>query len=235
MIFKTIFIAAAAMCLSALTAQAHVSLARPCGRYSPAAGCPAPPPGQSLDYDINEPIGTHDQIKFPICKHATPYAKRTVYKAGETINTAYSVGASHGGGHCQWALSYDDGKTWVVLKTMIRDCLKNVSGGQAYSVPVTIPASAPSGKATFQWIWNNAVGNREMYSSCADIEIKGKNGGSISGVAPLFANYGPNSALIPEFGSGNSPDGSEAFSKRKSVTITVRPNGGAGVGSGPGS
>ncbi|KAG9326122.1 hypothetical protein KVV02_005627, partial [Mortierella alpina] len=221
MIFKTSFIAAAAMCLSALTAQAHVGLSRPCGRYSPAAGCPAPPPGQSIDYDINAPIGTHDRINAPICKKTTPYTKRTTYKAGQTIKTEYSVGAAHGGGHCQWALSYDNGKTWVVIKTMLRDCLKGVNGGQPYSVPVTIPAGAPSGKATFQWIWNNAVGNREMYSNCADIIIKGKTGGSISGVVPLFANYGPKSVLIPEFGGAGNPDGSEHFAKRKRITITA--------------
>ncbi|CAO3564650.1 unnamed protein product [Mortierella alpina] len=104
---------------------------------------------------------------------------------------------------------------------MLRDCLKGVNGGQPYSVPVTIPAGAPSGKATFQWIWNNAIGNREMYSNCADIIIKGKAGGSISGVAPLFANYGPSSVLIPEFGGAGNPDGSEHFAKRKRVTITV--------------
>ena len=98
------------------------------------------------------------------------------------------MGASHGGGHCQWALSYDDGKTWVVIKTLIRECLRDA--GADYSVPVQIPANAPSGKATFMWLWNNAVGNRELYSNCADIEIKGTSGGSISGVAPLIANYG---------------------------------------------
>ncbi|KAF9191211.1 hypothetical protein BGZ51_007662, partial [Haplosporangium sp. Z 767] len=143
---------------------------------------------------------------------------RTVYNAGQTINTEYSVGAAHGGGHCQWALSYDDGKTWVVLKTMIRDCLKNA--GQTYSVPVQIPANAPSGKATFMWLWNNAVGNRELYSNCADIEIQGTNGGSLSGVAPLIANYGPNSVYIPEFGNTGN-DGAAEFDKRKPVTVTA--------------
>ncbi|KAG0010487.1 hypothetical protein BGZ82_003433 [Podila clonocystis] len=213
----------AVLCMS--TVQAHVSLQSPCARYRSTAGCPAPPPGQSVDYDINSPIGTKDNIGAPICKHKVPYAKRTVYNAGQTIQTSYAVGAAHGGGHCQWALSYDDGKTWVVIKTLIRDCLKGVTGGQAYTVPVQIPANAPSGKATFQWIWNNAVGNRELYSNCADIEIKGKNGGSIKGVAPLYANYGPGSVVIPEFGGANSPDGREAFDKRKPITITVKASG----------
>ncbi|KAF8941353.1 hypothetical protein EDD21DRAFT_322793 [Dissophora ornata] len=225
MIFKNTIITAAMVCLSAMTAQAHVGLSTPCGRYQPAAGCPAPPPGQSIDYNINSPIGTHDSKTLPICKNLVPYTQRTVYKAGETINTAYSVGASHGGGHCQWALSYDGGKTWVVLKTLIRDCLKGVVTGQAYSVPVQIPANAPSGNATFQWIWNNAIGNRELYSNCADITIKGTNGGTVTGVAPLYANYGPSSLLIPEFPNPTDPDMHEAFAKRPAVTITVSGNG----------
>ncbi|KAF9358298.1 hypothetical protein BGX34_008980 [Mortierella sp. NVP85] len=227
MMFKTTFVAAALACLSALTAEAHVGLRRPCGRYTSASGCPAPPPGQSIDYDINSPIGVYGSIGAPLCKHTVPYTQRTVYNAGETINTQYSVGASHGGGHCQWALSYDDGKTWVVIKTLIRECLRDA--GADYSVPVQIPANAPSGKATFMWLWNNAIGNRELYSNCADIEIKGTNGGSISGVAPLIANYGPNSAYIPEFG-GNQPDSRALFDKRKPITITV---GGGSGGSNP--
>ncbi|KAF9354212.1 hypothetical protein BGX26_007964 [Mortierella sp. AD094] len=222
MMLKSSIIAATMVCLSAMTAQAHVGLKTPCGRYQPAAGCPAPPPGQSIDYNINAPIGTHDAIASPICKNTVPYTTRTTYKAGATINTEYSVGASHGGGHCQWALSYDNGKTWVVLKTLIRDCLKGVTSGQAYSVPVQIPKNAPSGKATFQWIWNNAIGNRELYSNCADIEIiGGTDGGSISGVAPLYANYGPGSILIPEFPNPTDPDNHEAFNTRKPITISV--------------
>ncbi|KAG0354219.1 hypothetical protein BGZ54_001745 [Gamsiella multidivaricata] len=208
-----------------MTAQAHVGLSTPCGRYQPAAGCPAPPPGQSIDYNINSPIGTHDSIDQPICKHTVPYTKRTVYKAGDTIHTAYSVGASHGGGHCQWALSYDNGKTWVVLKTLIRDCLKGVTSGQAYSVPVTIPKNAPSGKVTFMWLWNNAIGNRELYSNCADLEIKGADGGSISGLKPLIANYGAGSLLIPEFPNPTDNDEHAAFGKREAITVHVKGSG----------
>ncbi|KAF9411757.1 hypothetical protein BGZ94_001247 [Podila epigama] len=221
MIMKTSFLATI-VAVMAMGAQAHVGLRTPCARGQPASGCPAPPPGASFDYDINTPIGTHDRIGLPICKNTVPYTTRKVYKAGETINTEYSVGASHGGGHCQWALSYDEGKTWVVIKTLIRDCLRGVTNSDKYSVPVQIPAGAPSGKAIFQWIWNNAVGNRELYSNCADIEIDGVNGGSISGVEPLYANYGPNSPYIGEF-AGNGADGREVFDKRK--PITVRANG----------
>ncbi|KAF9382591.1 hypothetical protein CPB97_007052 [Podila verticillata] len=227
MIMKTSFVAAVVAVMSAMGTQAHVGLKTPCPRGQPAAGCPAPPPGSSFDYDINSPIGTHDSIGKPICKNTVPYTTRKVYRAGETISTDYTVGASHGGGHCQWALSYDEGKTWVVIKTMIRECLRGVSGSDKYTIPVQIPANAPSGKATFQWIWNNAIGNRELYSNCADIEIQGVNGGSISGVEPLYANYGPSSVYIPEFPQANMPDNHEAFSKRKAITVRA-------PGSGPG-
>ncbi|KAF9360424.1 hypothetical protein BGX26_009411 [Mortierella sp. AD094] len=225
MLFKRSF-TSLALCLISLAAiatvsQAHVGLLRPCARGSPRAGCPAPSNGQNVDYDLNSPIGTHDSKNSPICKQSVASATRTTVTAGQSITTTYSVGAPHGGGHCQWALSYDGGKNWVVLKTLIRDCLRNVSGGQDYSVSVPIPKNAPSGKATFMWLWNNAVGNRELYSNCADIVIKGgPNGGTLKGVAPLIANYGSESLAIGEFGNGQ-PDGSAAFAKRKSITITV--------------
>ncbi|KAF9434940.1 hypothetical protein BGZ76_007159 [Entomortierella beljakovae] len=223
MIMKLTTVVAALISMTAMTAQAHVGLSYPCGRYQPAAGCPKPPAGQSIDYDINTPVGTHDSKNFPLCKHTVPYTDRTVFNAGQTINTAYSVGASHGGGHCQYALSYDDGKTWVVIKTVIRECLQGVTNGQQYHVPVKIPSDAPSGKATFMWLWNNAIGNRELYSNCADIEIKGKEGGQITGVEPLIANYGSDSFYIGEFPGANDQDGNAEFAKRKA--ITVRANG----------
>ncbi|KAG0213593.1 hypothetical protein BGX28_004010 [Mortierella sp. GBA30] len=225
MMFKSSLLAVAAACFTILTvspsAEAHVGLSNPCPRYGAFKGCPAPPKGQQIDYNINSPVGTFDTINQPLCKHLVPETKRVTYKAGQTIKTQYSVGAAHGGGHCQWALSYDNGKTWVVIKTLIRDCLRNVKNGAPYSVNVQIPKNAPSGKAIFQWIWNNAIGNRELYSNCADIEIKGTNGGQLKGVAPLIANYGKKSFYIPEFPNPKDKDGSDAFAKRKPVTIVV--------------
>jgi hypothetical protein len=109
----------------------------------------------ALTWVATSPILTSNPPSFvhsiSIQQHTVPYTKRSTFKAGQTIQTKYSVGAPHGGGHCQWALSYDNGKTWVVIKTMIRECLRGAQAG--YSVPVQIPANAPSGKATFMWLW----------------------------------------------------------------------------------
>ncbi|KAG0051653.1 hypothetical protein BGZ83_003483 [Gryganskiella cystojenkinii] len=216
---KTAFMAVALACISALTADAHVSLKSPCPRNGPFAGCSVAPGGP--DYDITTPIGTHDSQNLPICKHTGVQKKRTVVKAGSSIKTTYNVGAAHGGGHCQWALSYDNGKTWVVIKTLIRDCLRGVPNSGSYAVSVPIPKNAPSGKVVFQWLWNNAIGNRELYSNCVDMEIKGTNGGSIKGVAPLIANYGKQSPLIKEFGDAKADDRSDLFAKRKAITVKV--------------
>ncbi|KAF9916936.1 hypothetical protein BX616_002376 [Lobosporangium transversale] len=218
MIFsKTAIIAAAVACLTVFS-EAHVSLRSPCPRGAPFAGCPK---ASTIDYDITTPIGTNDHIGRPLCKNTDVQSKRAFYKAGQTIKTEYQIGAAHGGGHCQWALSYDEGKTWVVIQTLVRDCLRNVPNGGKYSVNVKIPKDAPSGKAIFMWLWNNAIGNRELYSNCVDIEINGKNGGKLKGVRPLIANYGPGTSVIGEFPRQNDADGHELFAKRKSITITV--------------
>ncbi|KAF9996150.1 hypothetical protein BGZ65_008242 [Modicella reniformis] len=207
----------------ASVSQAHASLLRPCVRGSPKVDiCPSSGPA---DYDLNSPIGTHDSKNLPLCKHTEEQGQRTIVRAGGKIETSYSVGAAHGGGHCQWALSYDKGKTWVVVKTLLRDCLKGVSNGGAYSVTVPIPKTAPNGKATFMWLWNNAIGNREIYSNCADIEIRGgSNGGKLAGMPLLIANYGSDSLYIGEFPTADQDDKSEAFNKRKAITITIPKN-----------
>ncbi|KAF9937894.1 hypothetical protein BGZ65_000842 [Modicella reniformis] len=216
---KTTFIAAALACISALTVEAHVSLKTPCPRHAP--WCGAAPVGQSVDYDITSPIGVHDRIGAPLCKNRGVQTTRTVLKAGKNLKTEYQIGAAHGGGHCQWALSYDEGKTWVVFQTLIRDCLKGVPNGGKYSVNVKIPKDAPSGKAIFMWLWNNAIGNRELYSNCVDVVVRGKEGGKLKGLTPLIANYGPKSVHIGEFPNAGDNDGSAAFKKRKAITVTA--------------
>ncbi|KAF9118918.1 hypothetical protein BGW39_000749, partial [Mortierella sp. 14UC] len=214
------------------TVHAHTGLSTPCGRYQSAAGCPPPPPGQAIDYDINSPIGSNLKINQTLCKSSIPYPfeSRTVYKAGDTIQTAYSLGSTHGGGHCQWALSYDGEKTWVVIQTEIRTCLQTTPDMQgSYRIPVKLPADAPSGNVTFMWLWINAIGDRELYSNCADIRIEGRNGGSVQGVAPLIANYGPSNPHFPEFPTAEFPDGHELFATRQQVTIMVKGSEGGAV------
>ncbi|KAG0322981.1 hypothetical protein BGZ97_001893 [Linnemannia gamsii] len=217
----------AAIQLVALVAHAHVDLTTPCSRYQATPGCPPPPAGQVIDYNTNAPISSGGINHEPLCKHSVPYAQRTVYKAGESIPTGYGIGSAHGGGHCQWALSYDHEKTWVVIQTEIRTCLQGAVTGQTnVRVPVVIPKDAPSGNATFMWLWVNAIGVRELYSNCADIRIEGQDGGTVTGVEPLLANYNTTYGIIPEFPTAADPDSHELFNTRKPISITVGSSGG---------
>ncbi|KAF9969227.1 hypothetical protein BGZ73_008519 [Actinomortierella ambigua] len=229
MLFKSTIIAAFAA-FAAITAEAHVNVREPCPRYGTYAGCPAPPAGQSVDYDLNAPIGVFGSANQPLCKHTKAVTKNIpTYKAGQTINVKFDINAAHGGGHCQFALSYDGGKKWVVIKEVIRDCLRGQINGSTYSIPVKIPKKAPTGRVIFQWLWNNAIGNRELYSNCVDMQIKGVNGGKFAGKEPVIINYGPKSYHVGEFPRPNDYDGSELFKskKRKGVTFHVPASGAA--------
>ena len=65
--------------------------------------------------------------------------------------------ATHGGGSCQFSLSYDGGNTWAVIHSIIGGCPLN----SAYTF--SVPTNIPSGNALFAWTWFNKLGNR--YSS----------------------------------------------------------------------
>ncbi|GAA98995.1 hypothetical protein E5Q_05684 [Mixia osmundae IAM 14324] len=82
----------------------------------------------------------------------------------------------HAGGSCQISISYDLGKTFVVIHSIIGDCpvpahyddTVNTSGYE-YPVPADLP---PSPRAIFSWSWQNKEGNRELYQTCALVEIR---------------------------------------------------------------
>ncbi|KXS11541.1 hypothetical protein M427DRAFT_102285, partial [Gonapodya prolifera JEL478] len=116
------------------------------------------------------------------------------HQAGSSISvTLGEGGAPHDGGHCQFALLYDNGNMFVVLSTVKRECLR--AEGLSYTVP--IPAGAPSGDAIFSWSWINAVGSREYYQDCGDVTIQGADGGSLTGPQLLVVNAPPSTVIVP--------------------------------------
>ncbi|KAJ1918546.1 hypothetical protein H4219_002560 [Mycoemilia scoparia] len=215
--------------------SAHMAFTTPCPRYGTDSSCPAPPQGESVDYDIKSPIGTSNSINQPICKHTTPYSQPVAtWKAGQTVSVNFTPdGAAHGGGHCQFGLSYDGGKTFVVVHDELKYCFtggpstSNTATVTSYNIP--LPKDLPSGdKVVFAWAWNNAIGAREFYMNCVDVKIEG-SGSSFSGPQMIYPNYGPENPYIPEFG-GNYDTGIDLFNNRKKITVNGSGNSSPGDG-----
>ncbi|KAI8058391.1 hypothetical protein BDF22DRAFT_665440 [Syncephalis plumigaleata] len=190
------------MVFVASPAYAHMEMSKP-----PPRGSKFGPDKANVDYSNTSP--THQ-----ICKGKPAGAIVATYSAGSSVDVEIVGGAPHNGGHCQFSLSYDGGKTFVVIQDVMDNCL---IASTKYSV--SIPATAPSAdKAIFAWSWINATGNREYYMNCADIAIKGKQGGSITGPKMLVANIlgGP---TVPEFPNGGAAIGRKLFAERPKITV----------------
>ncbi|KAI9596064.1 hypothetical protein BDF19DRAFT_439511 [Syncephalis fuscata] len=169
------------------------------------------------DYDLNAPLNDHRFLgKFP-CRHQRKGPVMAKYTAGKSFPVMFKTGNSHRGGHCQFAISYDNGQNWVVLKTIIDLCFLD-KAPWVYNIP--LPKGAKNGEAIFAWTWMNAEGNREYYMNCVDIEINGgSNTGSLTG-PELFVGQLPGRPRIPEWANTDAKkDGKEHFFNRKIVTI----------------
>ncbi|ORX66639.1 hypothetical protein DL89DRAFT_65774 [Linderina pennispora] len=218
---------ATALLTLATAVLGHMEITYPCPRYSPrCATRPTLPPGQSFDYNLNVPAGSNGNINSPICHHDTPWPQANeVWTAGETVSVKFNAGgATHSGGHCEFSVSYDGGQTFVVLYQRLRYCFFTSAPSQGgtdsvrtytFNLPATLPG-AP--RVTFLWSWVNAVGNREFYSNCADVAIKGA-AGSYTGKKVTIANYGAGYPVIPEF-LGNYETGISYYMGGTQVTVS---------------
>ncbi|KAJ2458310.1 hypothetical protein GGF42_002157 [Coemansia sp. RSA 2424] len=224
---KAASIAAAAATL-VVSVFGHMEMISPCPRYSPkCATQPELPPGMARDYNLNSPIGGNGNINQPFCKYPIPWPQVTeTWTAGQPVTISFANnGASHSGGHCEFSVSFDGGKTFVVLFQELRKCFftappSNGGWDSVRSYTFTLPPNLPgSSHAVFAWSWVNAIGNREFYMNCADVAIVG-NAGSYAGKAMTIANYGPAYPTIPEF-MGNYETGVHLYAANTTqVTVT---------------
>ncbi|KAK9704541.1 hypothetical protein K7432_010121 [Basidiobolus ranarum] len=204
--FLNYFQSATVLLSFAALTVAHMEMVQPPPRhskYNPTfPGVP--------DYNMVDPLGV-----FP-CKGYEQGGIVQTVKAGGSISVKLSGVATHSGGHCQFAISYDAGQTFAVLDTIYSNC---IISGLDYTVP--IPSTAGSSKnVIFAWTWINKIGNREYYMNCADIEIQGSADGYITGPKLLVANL-PGYSTIPEFPNDGPNDGRDLLAARP--TITIRP------------
>ncbi|KAI8054212.1 hypothetical protein BDF22DRAFT_613377, partial [Syncephalis plumigaleata] len=138
-----------------------------------------------IDYDLDAPLNDRSLGgPFP-CKHQKPGPMTTTLHAGRPVLTRFGRGNPHKGGHCQFALSYDNGRHWVVLRTVVAVCF---AGHSPYTIRVPIPKGARNGRALFAWTWIAAEGQREYYMNCADVRITGgEDHGTVTGPELLVA------------------------------------------------
>ncbi|KAG0050210.1 hypothetical protein BGZ83_005012 [Gryganskiella cystojenkinii] len=145
-------------------------------------------------------IGYHDSKwtqKFP-CGGYAP-GPVTNMKAGQTVNVRFLASsmsqsqiqkqpkptskshqfsqARHGGGTCEFSLSYDGGKTYHLIGRYTKSC-----PDAYYQWPVKIPANVPScntkNKCLFVWSWTADI-LPQYYHNCADIRLTGVKHGKL--------------------------------------------------------
>jgi len=165
------------VCLAIGQASAHMEMTNP----PPLRSKHNPNSGDDIDFSYTAPLsasGSDYPCKGTLKLLGTDKAKPVAnYTPGQQASITIEGGASHNGGSCQISLSYDQGKTFTAIQTIVGNCpLQGKS-----DLPFTIPTDAPSGNALLAWTWYNRVGNRELYMNCASVTVGGGGGGSGGG------------------------------------------------------
>jgi hypothetical protein len=177
----------------------------------------------NVDYNIMAPL-YHDGSTFPFPCKGFPKGPSTKTINGNIVNIKLEGSATHGGGHCQFGVTYDD-STFVVLKTVTDNCL---TSGMNYNFD--LPSNIPSGDITVFWTWINRIGNREYYMECADITINNPNSNNlpveIKGKELLVVNI-LGKTIIPE-GLPVGNDGIDLLNARKDISIVSGTGGNSG-------
>jgi hypothetical protein len=166
-----------------------------------------------VNYNLRSPLMVADDFFVFPCKGFPKGPSVATFNDNKLSITLEGV-AVHGGGHCQFGISYDD-KTFIVLQTVIGNCLLDT---KSYSFD--LPPDAKGGDITIFWTWINRIGNREYYMECADITVNTNgNNKQIAGKELLIVNL-PGYPKIPEWepNSPSSIDGRDLLNSRKDTT-----------------
>ncbi|EXJ94373.1 hypothetical protein A1O1_02767 [Capronia coronata CBS 617.96] len=126
-------------------------------------------PYYEKDYSMTSPLlpdGSDYSCKHYTKDYADTNVTKATYVAGGTYDMWLNGTATHDGGSCQLSLSYDNGATFKVIKSIIGGC------PIVRTYDFTIPEYAPaSDTALLSWSWFNLEGNREFYQNCARVKI----------------------------------------------------------------
>ncbi|CAG8642208.1 31667_t:CDS:2, partial [Racocetra persica] len=194
--------------------SAHTSML-----YPPVRGHPKNPNAAVKDFDcIIAPLNGDGGCKpkpFPCGGYPVDSQIVTTFKAGQVIDVKFfnpnfpdiktadpsRDQARHNGGLCEFALSYDGGKTYTVIATYHKTCPDIFFENWKVKIPENAPSCDNPGKCIFSWSWINAVGNREFYQNCADIKLIGNSTEALPIIDITRAN------LLPVFTNIITPEG----------------------------
>jgi len=172
------------------------------------------------NYNLNDTRG------FP-CKGLYDIVEVTTIEAGTSHLVEFTGSVVHGGGSCQFALTYEfpppaDPARWKTIYTIIGGCPASAAGnlpeglfdqfrnpdgvhcGNDYGVEcvreflIPFGKGLPSGNATFAWMWWNKMGNREAYMTCAPVRIINGQGEGDNDYLKVYQGcFSPTSHLRP--------------------------------------
>ncbi|PYH78955.1 hypothetical protein BO82DRAFT_148872 [Aspergillus uvarum CBS 121591] len=209
--------------LLASSVSAHIQMSNPYPIRSPLN----PNGGDNKDYSYTNPLSS-DGHDFPCKGYANdPFSSVANYSPGGSYSLELQGSATHEGGSCQISLSYDQGKSFKVIHSMIGGC--PLTSKYQFS----IPSDAPGGQALLAWSWFNKVGNREMYMNCAQVTIGGSKKRDVAQqeVAGAVASY---SSAPPMFIANINGPGGCTTTEGQDVNFPLPGSSVEGSGSGTG-
>ncbi|KAF9967454.1 hypothetical protein BGZ70_009448 [Mortierella alpina] len=85
--------------------------------------------------------------------------------------------ARHGGGLCEFSLSYDGGATYHVIGTYTKTC-PDIYYEWKVRIPRNVPSCTKTGQCLFAFSWTASL-VPQFYHNCADVRIQGVKGGKL--------------------------------------------------------
>ncbi|KAF9381216.1 hypothetical protein CPB97_007895 [Podila verticillata] len=212
------------------SASAHMAILYP----PPRGGLGTP----QYNGRIHTFIGYKDSkwsMRFPCGGYAPSGRKPTALRAGQTVNVRFFASgmksadlnkqpkpvpanrqfsqARHGGGMCEFSLSYDNGKTFHLIGRYTRTC-----PDAYYEWPVKIPANVPScnkkDQCLFVWSWT-ANQLPQYYHNCADVTIDGVKNGKLPSKSIQIVDFPGRRTGVTENGDGTKHKASTGPSRKE--------------------
>ncbi|KAF9334397.1 hypothetical protein BG006_002235 [Podila minutissima] len=232
-LFSSALLAATTLLSCLGTTSAHMAISYPRAQAGPWT--------KDLRNTVHAWIGFQGK-KFPCGGY--PKGPVTSFKAGDIIPVRFwtfgvdykkfppKAGikpARHGGGSCEFSLSYDGGKSWRVIGQYTKTC-PDIYYEWPVLIPKNIPSCTDSNKCLFAFSWT-AYATNQFYHHCANILIKGVKGGKLPTLPITLVDFKPHRMRVHAAGDGKGGRGSGPNRRERELSTNgyYAAGGGAGI------